>query len=49
METPQEQQTETPEQKRKRQQHEAYRRWYTGPKGQAYLASKRKRKPEEVK
>ena len=45
---------EDPIARKKRLQHEAYRRWYTGPKGLAFKEKKRKkplaeRQAEEVK
>ena len=32
---------------KKQRQHEAWLRWYKGPKGEAYRQKMRKRKPKE--
>lgn len=42
-----EQKEETKEARKKRLQHEAYRRWYTSPKGQAYRDANRQKAKEQ--
>lgn len=42
-----EQQQEDPKDRKKRLQHEAYRRWYTSDKGKAYREANRQRAKEQ--